>query len=332
MEFNRREFLCAAGCSGLATCLSGQSVFAAVNEDSYGVLVDIPNCIGCRKCEFACRKAAGFPVPPMETFEDKAVFAEHRRPSPRSYTMVNAFGDDPRTSKPVYVKVNCLHCNEPACASACLVGALKKQPKGAVTYDASKCMGCRYCMVACPFQIPTYDYDNPLTPQVRKCTFCFDITAQNGNGPACVKICPNDALVYGKRKELLALAHDKINSRPDLYVNHVYGEQEAGGTSWLYISGVPFEKLRFPTLGGPPSKLTEEIQHAVFKYFVPPLALYAILGMIMRQSKPESLPAISTSTGADESAAQDNGRCAMTEQNRQQERVRYPAQEECVIQ
>jgi len=151
-----------------------------------------------------------------------------------------------------------------------------------VTYDAWKCMGCRYCMIACPFQIPAYEYDNALAPQVRKCTFCFDNLDKNGGVPACVRICPNDALIFGRRDELLIEARRRIQAKPDVYVNHVYGEHEAGGTSWLYLSSVPFETIGFLNVGTTaPSSLTETIQHEVFKFFVPPAALYGLLGLAM---------------------------------------------------
>ena len=227
MTLNRRRFIkCVALASGGSiTRLCEQSASATEpghQNDTLGVLVDISNCIGCRKCEYACQEAAGFPVPPFESFEDNSVFAEHRRPHTKSYTTVNAFQVAEAPAKPVYVKANCLHCLQPACASACLVGALTRQCNGAVIYDAAKCMGCRYCMVACPFQIPAYDYDDPFTPQVRKCTFCFDRISQNGGVPACVKICPNDALTYGKRGELLTIAHERIAAHPEKYIDHVY--------------------------------------------------------------------------------------------------------------
>lgn len=292
MSYSRRTFLKTAALAGGAAVGSGAQQAAGssaeaadTQADRMAVLVDIPNCIGCRKCEFACRQAAGFEVPPVETFDDKSVFAEHRRPGPGSYTTVNRFANPGNPEAPAYVKANCLHCNDPACVSACLVGALRKEANGAVVYDAWKCMGCRYCMVACPFQIPTYEYDNALTPQVRKCTFCFERQAQ-GEVPACVKICPNDALIYGRRSELLTLARERIRVQPDVYLDHIYGEQEAGGTSWLYLSGVPFEELGFVTLGSAaPPRLTEAIQHGVFKFFVPPLALYGLLGLVMWLSK-----------------------------------------------
>ncbi|MBI1826552.1 MAG: 4Fe-4S dicluster domain-containing protein [Planctomycetes bacterium] len=291
MELNRRQFLHAAGCTGLAAGAFGQSVSAGVDEDAFGVLVDIPNCIGCRKCEFACQKAAGFDTPSLESFDDKSVFSEHRRPHPHSYTTVNRFENSNDRKLPIYVKANCLHCNEPACVSACLVGALRKQPEGPVTYDAWKCMGCRYCMVACPFQIPAYDYHNPLTPQVRKCTFCADRISKVGGVPACVQICPRECLIFGKRRELLNLGHERIRNHPDQYIDHVYGEHEAGGTSWLYLSSLPFEQIGFLTLGSePPSHLTETIQHTVFKKFVPPIALYGLLGLIMWLHKSDAKP------------------------------------------
>lgn len=297
MTLDRREFLkLASAATATTTTIAADAIAASHAPDSttpdpFAVLVDIPNCIGCRKCEFACQKAAGFDTPPIESFDDLSVFEAHRRPHPKSYTTVNRFPNPDNAAKPVYVKANCLHCLDPACASACLVGALRKQPDGAVTYDPNKCMGCRYCMVACPFQIPAYDYDNPLTPQVRKCTFCHEKISRNGGVPACVQICPNDALIFGKRSELLTLARERIRAKPDVYIDHIYGEYEAGGTTWLYLSSMPFEKLGFLNPGTfPPHRLTEAIQHGVFKFFVPPLALYALLGLVMRLTRPESKP------------------------------------------
>jgi ferredoxin len=125
------------------------------------------------------------------------------------------------------------------------VKALTKLPSGPVVYDESKCMGCRYCMVACPFEIPKYEYD-ALAPRVRKCTFCADRQAV-GLKPACTEVCPSGALTFGKRSELLEVAKTRIYQNPTRYVHHVYGEHEAGGTSWLYISDIPFEKLAMRT-------------------------------------------------------------------------------------
>ena len=306
MNPSRRDFFRISGAAGLSGLAATQAASAStsrpVSPDWMGVLVDIPNCIGCRKCEFACREATArsaqegskeaalFQPPDLDTFEDKSVFASHRRPEPHCHTMINRYPNPADAANPIYVKANCLHCNDPACASACLVGAFRKQPDGAVTYDAWKCMGCRYCMVACPFQIPTYEYDNPLTPQVRKCTLCANEGNPNkGTVPACAKICPRECLIWGKRADLLELAHEKIRNQPDRYVDHVYGEHEAGGTSWLYLSGVPFEKLDLVKLDPKaPPRLTESVQHGVFKYFVPPLAWYGILGLIMHLSQPRS--------------------------------------------
>jgi len=289
MNRSRRRFLRAMGVAGLsvptiakASANTKTPTGAGSTAEQMGVLVDLPMCIGCRKCEYACQEAAGFDVAPLETFEDKSVFAEFRRPRPDSYTVVNAFTNPSDVTKPIHVKTNCMHCNEPACVSACLVGAFRKESNGAVVYDAWKCMGCRYCMVACPFQIPTYDYDEPLVPEVRKCNLCAHKLKDNGGVPSCVKICPQECLIYGRRNELLQIAREKIRARPDYYVDHVYGENEAGGTSWLYISSVQFEKLGFPALASsPPPHLTETIQHAVFKGWIPPLALFGLLATAM---------------------------------------------------
>ena len=319
MSGTRRDFLKTAGVLGLGGAIAPQASASEaphVSDDWMGVLVDIPKCIGCRRCEFACKEAAQkaseargetkpaelFKPEPLESFEDKSVFDKEglRRPEPHCYTTISSFPNPQDETEPVYVKYNCFHCNDPACMSACIVGAFRKLEDGPVVYDAWKCMGCRYCMVACPFGIPQYEYDNLLTPQVRKCTLCADEgNPQKGKVPACVKICPQEVLTYGKRSELLGAAHEKIRNEPDVYLDHVYGEHEAGGTSWLYLTSKdkPFTELGFIELdSSAPPRLTESIQHGVFKHFVPPLAWYGLLGAMMWVSRPNPREAGQTST------------------------------------
>ncbi len=256
-------------------------------DDPYAVLIDVDKCIGCRKCEWACNEVNRLPVQPLEAFEDKSVFRENRRPDAGHYTVVNEYLRSNGEEKPLWVKVQCMHCDDPACASACLVTAFHKNENGAVTYDPWRCMGCRYCMVACPFQIPAYEYGNPLDPEVRKCTFCFERISKEGGVPACVEICPPQCLIFGKRSEVLDFAHRTIEQDGSIYQPKVYGEHEVGGTSWFYISSEPFENLGLPTLGDKaPPRLSEAIQHGIFKGFVAPLALFGLLGGIMKLFRP----------------------------------------------
>ena len=158
------------------------------------------------------------------------------------YSVVNRYDGGGAGSKPVYHKNQCNHCLEPACASACFVKAFDKTAEGAVVYDASVCVGCWYCMIACPFEIPTYEYDKALAPRVTKCTLCHPRILE-GKLPGCVESCPTEALTFGKRDDLLKIARERIRKDPDTYVDHIYGENEMGGTSWLYISNVPFREL-----------------------------------------------------------------------------------------
>ena len=296
---SRRSFLKGMGLAGLGGTVLGGGVDRAlasggphVSADSMGVLVDLTLCNGCRRCEAACQEAAGFEPLTAEELKDRSAFDHHRPLGPQGYTTVNRYpgpAGDPE-NEAIYVKSNCLHCLDPACVSACIVGALRKGPTGAVVYDSSRCMGCRYCMIACPFQMPTYEYDNVLTPQVRKCTMCQNTGNPNKGGvPACVQACPKECLTYGKRSELLARAHEKIEKHPGVYIDHVYGEHEAGGTAWLYLSKVPFEGIDFLKVGPQaPPRLSESIQHGVFKYFMPPVAWCGILGLAMWLGKPDS--------------------------------------------
>ena len=285
MKIRRRDFfkLATAGSVSLlgGTAEAGHDQKKDFKE-TLGALVDTTVCVGCRKCEYACNQAYIDSKPDKSIFEDKSVFDNPRRPVHDAYTVVNLYPNPTNIEKPYYMKIQCMHCNEPACVSACIVGALRKHEQGPVYYDAWKCIGCRYCMVACPFQIPAYEYHNTLDPQVRKCSFCVERVTREGKRPACIEICPNEALTFGKRKQLLEFARTQIATFPDRYVNHIYGEREVGGTSWMYLAGIDFIKTELPQLTEKPIPATaESIQHGIFKSFVPPVALYGLLGLAM---------------------------------------------------
>jgi formate dehydrogenase iron-sulfur subunit len=244
MSLSRRKFLGWIGAAGLTT-VAGRRASASTTQhfngypNSKGVLHDITLCIGCRRCEAACNQVNDLPAPD-KPFTDLSVLDKERRTTAKAYTVVNREPGDAGSS--VFVKKQCNHCLEPACVSVCFVKALKKTPEGAVTYDASVCVGCRYCMIACPFDIPAYEYNSAFSPRIRKCTLCYP-RALEGKEPGCVEACPTEALVFGRRDDLLEIARQRISSYPEKYVNHVYGEQEMGGTSWIYLSGVPFETI-----------------------------------------------------------------------------------------
>ena len=262
-------------------------------------LIDITNCIGCRACQVACkqwneREGEETELLPQLGFQNPATL------SSKTYTLISFHEmENPRSPgglDSAFVMRRCFHCLEPGCVSACPTTALSRQADGPVTYEADKCIGCRYCMLACPWDVPTAEWDK-LAPKIDKCTHCADRADQplpiafNGKPmaadagkrfletiatPACVKACPADALRYGSRDEMLALAHQRIADRPGKYVDHVYGEKELGGTSVVYLSAVPFEKLGFPTFGEKPyPKFTAAALGAV-----PPavMAIGALLG------------------------------------------------------
>jgi Fe-S-cluster-containing dehydrogenase component len=244
----RRKFLSLSMLAGCAA-IGLPARAGAVQEfegfpGSYGMLVDLTACVGCRSCEEACNEANGMPAPD-KSFDDGSVFNKRRWPSAKALTVVNRYESNDGSSGPVYRKIQCNHCLEPACATACPIHAYTKTPEGAVIYDPDLCFGCRYCVIACPFNMPGYDYESALEPKIVKCFFCYD-RIKEGRLTACSEACPGGALTFGRREDLLRLARKKIMNDPSKYVDHIYGEHEAGGTSWLYISGVPFEMLGFP--------------------------------------------------------------------------------------
>lgn len=190
---------------------------------SKALLYDATKCIGCKACEQACAEQNKLP------YDDKIAAEEYQ--SAHKFTYVGAKGDK-------FMRRLCMNCEDPSCASVCPVAALKKTPQGPVVYDASKCMGCRYCMVACPFGVPKYEW-SALNPRVRKCNMCADRVLA-GRPTACAEVCPTGATKFGDRDELLREARQRILDNPNDYVDHIFGEQEVGGTSVLLLSSVPF--------------------------------------------------------------------------------------------
>jgi formate dehydrogenase iron-sulfur subunit len=290
MKQSRRSFLKLLGASGVMAAAGPVEASEGphVSSDTMGCLVELSLCIGCRKCEAACNESNKLPEP-KESFDDQAILDTFRRPDSEKLTVINKH--EVEGHGPIYSKAQCMHCLDPACVSACIVGALLKDPMGPVAYDADKCIGCRYCMIACPFQIPAYEYHEVLTPEVVKCNFCADKLGE-GETPACVSICPEEAITFGKRSDLLEIAKDRISSEPKPnrkhtpLINHIYGANEVGGTSWMYLSPVPFEKLGFLELPDKaPPRMTESIQHGIFKYFAPPAMLFGLLSASMHLLK-----------------------------------------------
>ena len=177
MSVSRRKFLGWLAAAGWSTTVTKAASAATTKHfkgypDSAGVLFDNTRCIGCRKCEAGCNKVNELPAPD-QPFDDLTVLDKQRRTSAKTYTVVNRYDKLGDPEGPVYRKIQCNHCLEPACASVCFVRAFTKTQSGAVTYDPSVCVGCRYCMIACPFEIPAYEYDSAFTPRVMKCTMCY---------------------------------------------------------------------------------------------------------------------------------------------------------------
>ena len=242
---SRRDFLKMMGLSALALAMS-QAVDTALaegtldkaNPDQIGWLIDLTRCVDCGACSWACKEWNQLPstaAEPREWTFDTWTFIEN-------VEVPTALGDQAVCS----VKRQCMHCLEPACVSACPVAALHQLADGSVVYDVSLCMGCRYCMLACPFDVPHFEWNEGLTPVIGKCILCTD-RRESGLNPACVDACPTGTLEFGTRERMLAVARARIETDPERYVDHIYGEHEVGGTGVLYLSPVPFEQLGFRT-------------------------------------------------------------------------------------
>lgn len=314
MSISRRKFLGWLGAAGFGSAL-GNTARAASNKhfdgypNSNGVLFDNTRCIGCRKCEEGCNHVNELPAP-ERPFSDLSLLDTKRRTTAKSYTVVNRYDNTVSEKGPLYTKFQCNHCLEPACASACFVRAFTKTETGAVVYDASVCVGCRYCMIACPFEIPTYEYDKAFSPRVMKCTMCYPRISK-GLLPGCVEACPTEALTFGKRQDLLKIGRERIAKFPERYADYIYGENEMGGTSWLYLSALPFKDVGMrEDLGVTPApKLTagalSAVPMVVGLWPVLLTGIYAInkrKGKIERQEKEQAVAAALEKAGSEAEA------------------------------
>lgn len=247
MKVSRRDFLKVCGASaamlglgakvgGPAAAFGGLQVPASPRPAT-AVLIDTTRCVGCRSCQTACKVANNLPLDPVPSATLNATTL-----SVVQFRNISVTPDNP-VVKPV--KWACMHCEEPACVASCPVGALYKAADGHVAYDPNICIGCRYCMTACPFGMPKYNWDS-ADPKINKCAQDCMADGQRDT-PACVQACPAQALSYGTRSDLLTIAKTRISQDPGKYVDHIYGENEVGGTARLYLSSVPFDQFGFRT-------------------------------------------------------------------------------------
>ncbi len=310
MSVSRRDFLKCSTIGGVTAVVGGTSTEVEargnleVSPDAVGLLFDSTLCIGCKACVTACKIANNKPVNvPL----DKAYLDQSKTLGPDALNIIKMYREGTADTKDqeidgfAFSKHSCMHCVDPACVSVCPVNAMQKQPvSGIVTYNKEACIGCRYCVLACPFDIPRFDYGS-AKPEIHKCQLCNHLW-EDGGFSACADACPTGATLYGPVKELKAeverrkkLTPGEVTDYPrrwteagergrerkaPQYVDHVYGEKEQGGTQMLMLSGVPFEKLGLPNLPERSyASVSETVQHTLYDGLIAPIIVLG--GLIM---------------------------------------------------
>jgi Fe-S-cluster-containing dehydrogenase component len=280
---SRRDFLKIMGATG-AALLAGRagaeaSELHAVNNDTLGMLYDATKCVGCKACMSACKKVNsdyGSLAFEQAKFDSDGLWDAPQDLSGSTRTLIKLFKESDKQWS--YVKYSCMHCQKPSCVSVCPVSAMTRDKiTGTVDYNKDACIGCRYCQIACAFNIPKFQWDKAI-PQIVKCDLCKNTNLVKKGVTACAEVCPVGAINFGKRKDLLEEAGKRLRENPGKYINHIYGEKEVGGTNHLYLSAMQFNKLGLPVLAeAAPAEFSEKIQHTIYKGFIAPVALYGTL-------------------------------------------------------
>ena len=303
MTISRRDLLKGAVAAGATTALVGTAEAREEVEprpDAVGMLFDSTLCVGCRACQTACKVSNKLPADKVQ-----ANGGEYDAPTDLNSTTKNVIKAFPALEQDVYMKQQCMHCVDPSCVSVCMMGALHKEGEGKrdmggekkgtgiVLYDKGLCVGCRYCQIGCAFNVPKFEWFEAF-PLVVKCELCRHRADPKKEGPlavanpACCEVCPRQAVIFGKREELLAEAKLRLEAEPRRYNGRVYGEKDGGGTQVLYLAaaGVSFQQLGLPALPEESSAhFSESASHAPYLHGVTPIALYAAMAFVINRNK-----------------------------------------------
>ncbi|MCX7171805.1 MAG: hydrogenase 2 operon protein HybA [Proteobacteria bacterium] len=301
----------AALAAGAATCPLQARETNTISPDALGLLYDATLCVGCKACVAACKQANEMP-PEFQANTEQPYWDMPLDISGKTLTVIKVYRHGTMDKKDeeqngyAFIKKSCMHCVDPSCVSACPVSAMAKDPKtGVVSYSKEACIGCRYCVAACPFGVPRFTYDQTF-PQINKCQLCQH-RWKDGRYSACAEVCPTGATLYGKVADLKQEAARRRSLKPGTqtsfprgqlggpdqsypgvvgkYVDHIYGETEFGGTQMLMLSGVPFDKLGYPDL--PPrsdAAISETLQHSLYGGMILPLVFLGVLGYAARRN------------------------------------------------
>jgi Fe-S-cluster-containing dehydrogenase component len=332
MSINRRAFLKGAAAGGAAVAASGsvgseaQAISRPARErpkDAVGLLYDSTLCIGCKACVKGCKDANGMPVEidPGQSEWNPGTWDTPTYLSGKTLNVIQVYMHGSVEKKDqdedgfAFIKRQCLHCVDPSCVSCCPVSAMNKDPvTGIVSHDKDKCIGCRYCVFACPFGVPKFDLTQAFG-QIQKCQLCKHRLAEN-QLPGCVDSCPTGATLFGRVDDLDAEARRRIQLKPGdtyayprgdisgkvgrpipahekvieaAYRPDVYGDTILGGTQALYVSAVSFDKLGLPygeDAFGRPIKdrgfatQTEGLQHTLYRWLLMPAVVLAGLATL----------------------------------------------------
>ena len=251
----------------------------------YGMLYDSTKCIGCKSCVVACKKANNLP-PELDEYR---IYDEATDLTASTKTIIKVYRSE-KGNVSSFVKRQCMHCVDPACVSACPVSAMNKDEKtGIVYWRGDRCIGCRYCMIACPFEVPKFEWGKAF-PKIVKCDLCLSSYLPKNGITACADVCPAGAIIFGYRNELLEEAKTRIKRNPDKYLPHVYGEKEGGGTGVLYLTSkaVSFRNLGFPAIPDEsPAAYSESIHHGIYRTLAPPFLTVGALYFLLKRNNKE---------------------------------------------